>query len=210
MINDFAKFESYRNKKVLEIGVGAGVDHLEFAKNGAHLVGVDVTAISMLATSRRFSNAAILPHLVRCDAEHLPFVEEVFDMVYSWGVIHHLANPGSCVSEIYRVLKKRGELRVMAYHRRSLYSLWLWLIYGLPHGAFGFGQTLGHFLESPGTKAFTISEIFALFRAFRIRVVPEITGADLIPLHNHERLWQLARRLFSRLGFFLLIEGEKA
>jgi hypothetical protein len=53
-IADFAKFSSSRGKHVLEIGVGLGADHQQFAQAGAHLSGIDLTERAVLRTTERF------------------------------------------------------------------------------------------------------------------------------------------------------------
>ena len=209
MIGNFARFGQWRLRKVLEIGVGVGVDHLEFAKNEVDLVGIDASNTSIRVTQARFQDLALRPSLIRCDAEYLPFRNEVFDMTYCWGVIHHLVSPENSISEIYRVLKQRGKVRAMIYNRVSLYGLWLCCLYGLPHGSFNLSDTLARFLESPDTKAFTKAEVTLLFHGFETKVRPELTGADLPFLYGFERIRSIACRILNKLGFFLLIEGTK-
>ena len=57
---------------------------------------------------------------IRCaDAESLPYDDQTFDFVWSWGVIHHSARTARIVREIARVLKPHGESRVMVYNREG-------------------------------------------------------------------------------------------
>src|SRR6266481_7746186 len=52
--------------------------------------------------------------------EKLPFADNTFDHVYSFGVIHHSPAPERIASEIHRVLKKGGTFTVMLYNRSSI------------------------------------------------------------------------------------------
>ena len=47
---------------------------------------------------------------------------EAFDLVWSWGVIHHSSRTGRIVRQIARVLQPQGEARVMVYNRHALSS----------------------------------------------------------------------------------------
>jgi len=85
----FADFEAARGKRVLEIGVGLGADHQRFAEAGAILTGIDLTPRSIEITHRRFEKLGLRSDLNIGDAENLEFSDNSFDIVYSWGVIHH-------------------------------------------------------------------------------------------------------------------------
>ena len=68
------------------------------------------------------------------DAEHLPFPDDSFDIVYSWGVLHHSPDTPQAFSEAHRVLRPGGTLRAMIYHRPSIVGLMLWARYGFAAG----------------------------------------------------------------------------
>src|SRR5439155_13485599 len=102
-------------------------------------------------------------------AEALPFDDETFDLVYSWGVLHHTPNTQRALDEAYRVLKPTGEVRMMLYSRRSWVALGVWLRHGLLAGRPWRTVTslLETHFESPGTKAYTQPEIVRLLHRFR-------------------------------------------
>lgn len=115
-------------KKVLEIGCGLGAHSEMLARAGAELTSIDLSPVSVEATKRRFALKNLKGNIQVADAENLPFTDESFDYVWSWGVIHHSPNTVKCAQEITRVLKPGGQLGIMLYHRNSLYN-WVNVIF---------------------------------------------------------------------------------
>src|SRR5262249_13996026 len=104
-IPEFAGFSSAQGLHVLEVGVGMGADYLEWLKAGAQATGVDLSAISLERAWRRCELAGYKTDLQVADAEHLPFPENSFDVVYSYGVMHHSPDTVACITEAHRVLR---------------------------------------------------------------------------------------------------------
>lgn len=226
-IEQFADFDAARNLKVLEIGVGLGADHQRFAEAGAELYGIDLTPLSIEHAQRRLSLMGLTSHLRVGDAENLEFPDNTFDLVYSWGAIHHSPDAARAAREILRVLKPNGTFRVMVYHKASIVGLMLWLRYALLRGRpfTPLADIYSQHLESPGTKAFSIEEAKALFSPGGTEIACQavLTHGDLLesdagqrhqgPLLDIARaIWPrgLIRKLFPGLGLFLLIDGRKA
>ena len=116
-----AKFDSFRGKDVLEVGCGVGTDGIEFARNGANYVGVDLTSNSIELTRERFLTFGVPGRFEVANAEEgLPLPDASVDHVYSFGVIHHSPAPEKIVGEIYRVLRNGASFTVMLYNRSSI------------------------------------------------------------------------------------------
>ena len=159
------------------------------------------------------------------DARRLPFRDASFDLVYSWGVVHHSPDTPAAVHEIRRVLRPGGRARVMIYQHRSLVGGMLWLRYALLAGRpwRSLRQLYARHLESPGTKAYTRAEARALFSGFgAIGVRSELSPGDLLLGAAGQRhsglLLDTARRLYPRravqaplrgFGLHLLIEATR-
>jgi SAM-dependent methyltransferase len=126
-IFDFARFADAPGRSkhaaalaVLEIGVGMGADHLQWAKSSPRsLTGIDLTPRAIEYTRARLDAYGLSSRLECADAEHLPFADNSFDIVYSWGVLHHSPDTPRAVDEVYRVLRPGGR-RVMIYHYWSI------------------------------------------------------------------------------------------
>jgi ubiquinone/menaquinone biosynthesis C-methylase UbiE len=221
-IPGFAQFASARGLKVLEIGVGMGADYLEWLKAGADATGVDLSAISLERARRRCEVAGYQADLRVADAEHLPFPDRRFDVVYSYGVMHHSPDTAQCLREAWRVLKPGGEARIMLYHHPSLTGLMLWLRYGMLHGK-SVRQSVYQHLESPGTKTFTQNQVRAMMTAFTEVTMRQVfSPGDLLLSQPSSRFqsapYRMAWRLYPRalvkrfgtqLGLFLLVSGKK-
>jgi ubiquinone/menaquinone biosynthesis C-methylase UbiE len=111
-------------RRVLEIGFGAGTDHLRLARRGARLFGVDLTPQNFVETTRRFAHAGRRPRLAVADMEALPIRDATLDVVYSFGVVHHTPDIDVALREMARVLAPGGRAWVSVYHRRSIFFWW--------------------------------------------------------------------------------------
>lgn len=167
-IHEFAEFSRWRGKDVLEVGVGLGTDFVRFARAGARAVGVDLTAAAVEAVRARLELEGLDGEVRVADAEALPFADASFDLVYSYGVLHHTPDTRRAVEEVRRVLRPGGEARVMLYSRRSWLALGAWVRWGLLRGRpwASVSEVLAAHLESPGTHAYTRRELDELFRSF--------------------------------------------
>jgi ubiquinone/menaquinone biosynthesis C-methylase UbiE len=170
-IHAVAQFTRHRGKQLLEIGVGAGTDHLQWARAGCACHGVDQTDAAIETTRAHLALYGFSSDLRRIDAEALPFADGALDLVWSWGVIHHSEHPERIIAEIHRVLRPGGTFLGMLYNRRSLAVFAEWLKHGLLAGRpwRSFADILWHHVESIGTKAYTPREIDRLFAAFAER-----------------------------------------
>jgi SAM-dependent methyltransferase len=100
--------------RVLDAGCGMG-RWLHFAREqGAAIVGMDVSAAVDVAARREGTTA----DFVQADLRSPPFAAGSFDLVYSFGVVHHLADPAAAVRSLAALVKSGGTLRLYVY--RSL------------------------------------------------------------------------------------------
>jgi SAM-dependent methyltransferase len=221
----FANPGGTRNRDVLEVGVGLGADHQLFAEAGARLTGIDLTERAVEHVRQRFQLFGLRSDLRVADAERLPFADESFDVVYSWGVLHHSPDTPRAVREVRRVLRRGGDARVMIYHRHSLIGYMLWLRYALLAGKpwRSLADVFDNHLESPGTKAYSIAEARELFAGFaHVSIRTVLTHGDLLDSDAGQRhrgwLLSAAKRIWPRAlfraalpgcGLFMLIEAKK-
>ncbi|MEN9633909.1 MAG: Demethylrebeccamycin-D-glucose O-methyltransferase [Verrucomicrobiota bacterium] len=194
----FADFNAFRGKKTLEIGVGLGADHQSLAEAGANLSGIDLTERAVAFTRARFDLFGLRSDLRVADAERLPFADSSFDAVYSWGVLHHSPNTATATSELMRVLRPGGSAKVMIYNKHSMVGYMLWLRYGL--GGFRPWRRLdyiyAHYLESPGTKAYSYQEAEKLFpTATSVKLSSPLGHGDLLTSKAGQRHQGLALKI---------------
>jgi ubiquinone/menaquinone biosynthesis C-methylase UbiE len=174
-------------REVLEIGCGAGAHSALFRRAGAHVTSVDLTAERVLATARKHELLRDLSpgsgFALQADAEHLPFADGTFDVVYSNGVLHHTEDTPRCLREVFRVLKPGGTAVIMLYSRVSAYFLLKLLPKALLSGEARRRREahwLGRMTEgepehqgerNPVTQVFNARQIEHLFRPFaRVRL----------------------------------------
>lgn len=123
-IPGFADFDRWAGKDVLEIGCGIGTDTMNFARAGASVTAVDLSDASLALARQRAEIYGLSNRInfVRADAEELSryVAAKPYDLVYSFGVIHHSPHPERIVQEVRRHFTRSGTvLRVMVYNRFS-------------------------------------------------------------------------------------------
>jgi 2-polyprenyl-3-methyl-5-hydroxy-6-metoxy-1,4-benzoquinol methylase len=119
-------FDSLRTKDVLEIGVGNGSHAQLLAEHARSFTGIDLTEYAVKSTSERMRVFGLAGTVAQMDAEQMQFPDNSFDLVWSWGVIHHSANTRRIIEEMHRVLRPGGEAFVMVYHR----TFWEYYVQG--------------------------------------------------------------------------------
>jgi len=130
----FADFPRWRGKNVLEIGCGIGTDTVRFARNGAKVTAVDLSEKSLELARKRVEVYGLEDRVrfFQGSAEDLrTFVPiEPYDLIYSFGVIHHTPRPERVLEEARQYGRPGTTLKLMVYHRHSWKVLWILLTYG--------------------------------------------------------------------------------
>ncbi len=125
-IPEFAQFRRWCAKRVLEIGCGIGTDTIEFLRVGAHVCAIDISDNSLrLARARvdlEFGKYSSVPNFWNFDAEEMLPCDH-YDLIYSFGVLHHTPHPEKVLAQAYQLLREDGELRVMLYAKWSIKNL---------------------------------------------------------------------------------------
>lgn len=228
-LRSFASFEDGADEDVLEVGVGAGADFVSWLTSSPRsLVGVDFTEPAVRTTWERIegSDRSVPVLLAQADAENLPFSDGSFDIVYSWGVLHHTPDTQRAVDEIRRVLRPQGCARIMLYHLHSVTAFALWVRHALfaLHPRRSLREVVASHMESPGTKAFSKEEAAELFSDYsNVDISVQLSFGDLLrgkagegrhsgPLLDLVRhIWPrgLLRRWAGSFGHNLLIKAAK-
>lgn len=215
----FADFPSAHGKRVLEIGVGGGVDFSGWVRHGAHATGIDLTQAGVEMTRNRLDMLGVARdayQLAVGDAENIAFPEATFDLVYSYGVLHHSPDTQKALQEVCRVLRPGGDFKGMIYHVPSWVGWMLWTRYALLTGRPWKSPRRAIFehLESPGTKAYTCREATRMLRTagFReTRVWTKLGIGDLL-LNTPRKKYQspierFIRRVYPR--WFIRLLGDR-
>jgi len=218
-IFSFAQFSRFYGRKVLEVGYGAGTDFLQWVRSGAKAYGVDITREGYENLINRLKVYNLKAEEVKIsDCESLPYNDNFFDLVYSWGVIHHAKDTKKALAEIVRVCKKGGKCKIMVYNRHSLNSLYLWIKKAFLKGRFwkSFSWCIYNYMESIGTKAFSRKEITSMLSELdveNIKIESILTYYDKLKKHN-KFLQIIAKSLFTvlrpeKVGWFLTMDFDK-
>jgi SAM-dependent methyltransferase len=197
-------FDGYRGRRVLDVGCGAGTDLARFAKGGAIVTGVDISAAAIALARQNFEQQGLAGEFHEADGERLPFPDDTFDLVFAHGVVQYTPGSQALVDECRRVLKPGGEAVFQVYNRVSwLNALSKLMKVPLEHE------------DAPVLRKYSIGEFRALLRGFRdVRIV-----AERFPVKSRlHKGWKglafntffvgtfnaLPRRVVQRFGWHLL------
>ena len=168
-IPDFANFSAWRGKRVLEVGGGMCTTAISFALSGAQLTVIDLSEKSMQLCRQRFEVYGVRADIRVGDAQRLlewmPEAAGAFDLVWSFGVIHHMPRPEQAIQNVIRALKPGGTLKIMMYSKISMKLFWIMHNTGV--WAFShMDQLVAHYSEavegSPVTYTYTVDELQTL------------------------------------------------
>jgi 2-polyprenyl-3-methyl-5-hydroxy-6-metoxy-1,4-benzoquinol methylase len=133
-IPGFAEFPRWQGKHVLEIGCGIGTDTMNFARHGASVTAVDLSEKSLEMARKRAEVCGLADRIqfYHGSAETLTTVVPVdtYDLVYSFGVIHHTPHPDRVLEQIRDYVRPGSTVKIMVYHRRSWKVFWILMTYG--------------------------------------------------------------------------------
>lgn len=180
-------FEALRGKRVLEIGCGMGYHTELLIRAGAEVTAIDLSPTSVEATTARLALRGLEATVLEGDAEKLPFNDQQFAFVWSWGVIHHSSRTGRIVREIARVLMPGGECRVMVYNRLSGALRATFFREHFLKGGFlrqSVEESLYRTADGFSARFFVAEQFEDLFRTFFTDVSSVVCGqdSDVVPL----------------------------
>ncbi len=117
----FAEFKKWKDKKVLEIGCGIGTDAVNFARAGAQYTAIELSQKSLDIAQKRFEVFGLDGRFYLGNAEDLLSIIpiEEYDLIYSFGVIHHTPNPKNIIDSVKRYMHSDSEFRLMMYAKNS-------------------------------------------------------------------------------------------
>jgi ubiquinone/menaquinone biosynthesis C-methylase UbiE len=165
------EWSSYAGKRLLDIGCGTGYVAALYAKGGAQVTAVDIAERSVELTNKRLAWLGLKADVMRSNAEQLPFGDGAFEVVTSFGVLHHTPDTARALREVHRVLQSGGVTHLMFYHRNSFAYRILFplkrLLQGAWHGKTAQDQVNAvDGMTNPLGKVFTKSELMELMPGF--------------------------------------------
>jgi SAM-dependent methyltransferase len=119
-ILEFLDKMDWRGKLILEIGTGVGTDARRLNQRGAQYCGINVDEGSCAMTRQALELFGVDGKVQQMSATEMQFADATFDVVYTFGVLHHIPNVEKAIAEIYRVLRPGGALLFMVYNRTSI------------------------------------------------------------------------------------------
>jgi len=218
-----AEFDQHPNEKVLEVGTGLGTDILQYAKGGADVYGIDLTENAVKLTRKRFEQESLKGNFYQANFVSLPFEDNFFDVVCSFGVLHHSEETQQGIDEIYRVLKPGGKAIILIYHKGFKYYIRKLFLHGIIRGEYfkySTQEIINHHTEeycsSPLTKVYSKKEAAVLFKKFCNLSFDCYRLDDYFYLNNKRVSLAkfllpkiLYRKIEKKMGWNLIIKAQK-
>jgi len=107
---EFIQKEIEEGKWLLEIGCAQGRSTFKLMDLGINIIAFDISKGTVKQALQRYRSGKYNSKAVFfcADGHKLPFINNLFDYVFVYGVLHHLPDPAVTCQEIARVLKPGG------------------------------------------------------------------------------------------------------
>ena len=98
--------------KLLDAGCGYGYHSVRLAKCGYQVTGFDFSESALTEAGRHIADSGFESNISirRGNILHLDMPDEFFDVVFCWGVLMHIPDVETALSELVRVLRPGGKL----------------------------------------------------------------------------------------------------
>jgi len=207
----FADFEKWRGKRVLEIGCGIGTAAQSFVEAGAIYTGIDISEESLNIAKKRFEilNLEGSFHLVQDEKISNVLPIQKYDLVYSFGVIHHTPNPRLLLKEMSTYMDSNSTLKIMLYAKNSWKNIMIQSGLDRPEAQAG----------CPIANTYTREEVIDLLECYNVINIDQdhIFPYEIESYKNHQYNYVkwfecMPKEMFSalekNLGWHLLIEAK--
>jgi ubiquinone/menaquinone biosynthesis C-methylase UbiE len=212
-IPSFAEFPNWAGKRVLEIGCGIGTDAVNFARHGALYTGIELSRESLKMAKERFEVFDLKGEFVEGDIESLDLsvFQEKFDLIYSFGVLHHTPSLEKALTQIRRLCDSKTRFKVMVYAKNSWKQKMIDAGLDQPEAQYG----------CPIANSYDQNEIKGIFKFSRFEI-ETITQAHIFPYvvqdykkyqYTKEKWFEsmpeeVFRTLENAFGWHMLIDAQ--
>lgn len=108
----------FMGRLVLDAGCGFGRHAFFAARYGAEIIALDHSPEAIASASRNIGDQQ-RAHIIQGDIHHPPLKKGIFDIVYSYGVLHHVEEARSAFATLTELVKAGGRLSIWAYGPRQ-------------------------------------------------------------------------------------------
>lgn len=221
----FADFSKWRGKKVLEIGCGLGTCSVNFVRAGTDLTCIELSEESLLLCKKRFEVYGLQAEFYSGNAEELSHIVplQTYDLVYSFGVIHHSPYPEKIIEQIGLYMDSTSEVRIMLYSKYSWKALEFFIRRGWKFW-FNWNKTIQYYAEAqkgcPVAYTYTRKSIKELLENYKIlsikktHIFPYVVKDYIEYKYNKRFIFRILPKsvfswLESVLGWHYLITFKK-
>ena len=212
-------------KRVLDIGCGDGAIDLGLClkRSPARLLGMDLVQTDIDDLRERASAAGLgeLPTNLEfgvCTPTEIPIPDCSMDVVLSWSVFEHVANPVAVLTELRRIIRPGGFMFLQIwplFNSQHGSHLWYWYPEGWVQHLIDHGQVEREVSQNQAMPADVTGEMLTDFNTLNRLTVSELqralsaTGFRIRRIHLQSDLIEVPRELSHLLITDLAISGVK-
>jgi ubiquinone biosynthesis O-methyltransferase len=115
----FELFKLEKGMTVLDIGCGTGNFSIKLAKAGCKVIGIDISEEMLSIAKEKAKQKGLDIEFYNMDIYKLNFENEYFDAVFSMAAFEFIKEPEKALNEIFRVVKKGGEILIGTINKES-------------------------------------------------------------------------------------------